>query len=97
MKGMYFVGGTKNFDGSKTSSPLEGLARELFLSSNGPKLYARAPENRLTRVPHVHFLGHKTTSPMKSQLRAAAAWERWKQGEEQRKLQTLLTRESMLW
>ena len=44
----------------------------------------------------VNSLGHKTTAPTKSQLRAAAAHERWELDEERRALQQLAQRELSL-
>ena len=52
-----------------------------------PKLLAQALE----------ALGLKTTVPMKAQLRAAAARERWELNAERRALQQLTRREDSLW
>ena len=82
MRNVYFVGGTKNFDENKTPGLSQGLVRELFPSSLGPRLHMLSPENRL-RQTNLNSIGHRTTSPTKALLRAAAAQDRWENDAEQ--------------
>ena len=94
MKSVFFADTNGSLDRRATSTLSGELARVSPLLTPSPLF--KTPEFHKPKLL-VNSLGHKTTVPMKAQLRAAAAHERWELDAERRALCLLEQREDTLW